>query len=65
MNHTPLTHGFSEQAFSALASAIDGLPPERREVFLTQLVILLSARSTDPNVLIDCIQRTRELPATA
>lgn len=54
------TPGFSEQAFSALAAAIDEVPAERREVFLTQLVILLSARSGDAHALTDCIARTRD-----
>ena len=62
--NTPQHPGFTEQAFSALASAIDEVPAERREVFLTQLVILLSARHSDPDALGDCIARARGALAT-
>jgi hypothetical protein len=60
MNTTTPSHGFTEQAFSALATAIDEVPAERREVFLVQLVILLSARSSDPDTLGECISRARD-----
>lgn len=63
--NTPARHGFTEQAFSALAAAIDEVPAERREVFLTQLVILLSARSAEPHALSDCIARARDALAVA
>ncbi|MDB5898527.1 MAG: hypothetical protein JWP22_2224 [Ramlibacter sp.] len=51
--------GFSEQAFTALASALDEVPAAQRELFLTKLVILLTARSGEAGDLADCIARAR------
>lgn len=42
MNQTT-NPGFSEEDFTALASALDGTRPEQRELFLVKLVVLLSA----------------------
>jgi hypothetical protein len=53
------TPGFSEQAFTALASALDEVPGEQRELFLTKLVILLAARNGEAGVLAECIGRAR------
>lgn len=59
---TAPTHGFTEQAFSTLAAAIDEVPAGERELFLAKLVILLTARTGDPTALADCIRRAAANP---
>jgi len=57
MTHPPKL--FSEQAFSALAGALDRVPAAERELFLAKLVILLTTRTAQPDALADCIARAQ------
>lgn len=49
---------FEERNFEVLASALDDVPPTKRELFLTKLVILLASSGND--TLENCVQRARK-----
>lgn len=54
----PAASHFSEHEFEQLALAIDGVPSEQRELFLTKLVILLAV-GMPSGKLDECIARAR------
>jgi hypothetical protein len=51
---------FTEKNFEVLASALDRLPPTKRELFLTKLVILLASSGGDTDTLGNFVNRAQK-----
>ena len=59
MSHTTPDATFREADFELLATAIDTIAPEKRELFLAKLTILLIANLTNKEALPDWVARAK------
>lgn len=59
MNHPTPDATFRETDFELLATAIDTIAPEKRELFLAKLAILLIANLTDKEALPNWVARAK------
>ena len=59
MSHPTPDATFQEADFELLANAIDTIAPEKRELFLAKLTILLIANLTNKEALPDWVARAK------
>lgn len=59
MSHTTPDATFREADFELLANAIDTIAPEKRELFLAKLAILLIANLPNKEALPDWVARAK------